>query len=313
MRHARPQATRADAARLRQELVDAAASTVSELRRQLSAEARAIAGLPICENVPQALTAYLKVLEHAVEDGEARCLALRRDAAAAADAERRARQAAAGAHEAAGAAERALQQQTRRLHALEGMRLQDVQVRGAGDACRGAAWRACGQRMQAPPPHATHCAPRPAWRPCMQEIQGAERRLALAQQELGSLRQGGGGGAACDAPRPPPAQLCAPQQHQQQQQQRPLEPAAGASGERASSQATAVEAPPGPSTDGPHASSEPPGSPEEARQGGAPAGAACAHEGAAARPPFGVDMPPLALSCEAADWRGPWDSGRWRV
>jgi len=70
----------------------------------------------------------LQVLEHSVNEGEAQCKALQRDTLAAADAERIARQALAAAHEQAGLAERALQQQTRRLHTLEGMRLQDITV-----------------------------------------------------------------------------------------------------------------------------------------------------------------------------------------
>jgi hypothetical protein len=82
------------------------------------------------------------VLEHAVQDSEARCKQLQRDVLAAADAERAARHALAAAHEQAGLAERALQQQTRRLQALEGMRLQDLQVAGRGPAAPqpGAPW-----------------------------------------------------------------------------------------------------------------------------------------------------------------------------
>jgi hypothetical protein len=68
------------------------------------------------------------VLERSVEDGEARCQQLAADTLSAAGAERAARAALAAAREGAAAAERALQQQTRRLHALEGIRLQDVQV-----------------------------------------------------------------------------------------------------------------------------------------------------------------------------------------
>lgn len=122
------QAAREDAADARQQLLAATTSTVAELRARVAAEAREIAGLPVCAGLPAPLTAYLKMLEHAVDDGEERCEALRREALLAAEAERAARRAAADAHEAAAMAERALQQQTRRLHALEGMRLQDVRV-----------------------------------------------------------------------------------------------------------------------------------------------------------------------------------------
>lgn len=63
-----------------------------------------------------------------MDDGESRCQQLQRDALSAAGSERATRQALGRAHEQAAAAERALQQQTRRLRALEGMRLQDIQV-----------------------------------------------------------------------------------------------------------------------------------------------------------------------------------------
>lgn len=60
--YAKPlQAARSELTDLRQQLVSAVSSSLGELRGQIASEARAIAGLPICENVPQALRAYIKV------------------------------------------------------------------------------------------------------------------------------------------------------------------------------------------------------------------------------------------------------------
>ncbi len=123
------QAARGECAELGRQLTARASTSQSELRAEVAAEARCIAGLPIGDAVPLAVRSYIKVLEHSVQDSEARCQSLQRDALAAANAERGARQALTAAHEQAGLAERALQQQTRRLHALEALRLQDIRVR----------------------------------------------------------------------------------------------------------------------------------------------------------------------------------------
>lgn len=144
--------------------------SLADLQEDMAAESRAVAGLALGGDVPLAVAAYIKVggaprrrctcraarlapclarvpcvrfarrthphacplqvLEASVRDTEDRCAALQRDALACADSERRARASLAAARGEAAAAERALQQQTRRLQALEGLRLQDVQVRG---------------------------------------------------------------------------------------------------------------------------------------------------------------------------------------
>lgn len=69
-----------------------------------------------------------QVLEHAIYDCEERCRSLQKEGVSAQQSVSEARQQAAVLREQQLPTERALQQQMRRVHALEGLRLQDIQV-----------------------------------------------------------------------------------------------------------------------------------------------------------------------------------------
>ncbi|KAJ9523556.1 hypothetical protein QJQ45_007273 [Haematococcus lacustris] len=146
------QGQRQDLAHLRSRLLDAQTATMTELLQVAVADVRTALAAPALDSGSLLLrqasgpaATYVRVLEHALSEGEAREAALRKAVAEAEAAEESTRQLLASSRGDLAAGQRALLQQVQRVQALEALRLTDMQ---AGLAACGSIHSASGSGQQ---------------------------------------------------------------------------------------------------------------------------------------------------------------------
>ncbi|KAJ9523840.1 hypothetical protein QJQ45_020025, partial [Haematococcus lacustris] len=129
------QGQRQDLAHLRSRLLDAQTATMTELLQVAVADVRTALAAPALDSGSLLLrqasgpaATYVRVLEHALSEGEAREAALRKAVAEAEAAEESTRQLLASSRGDLAAGQRALLQQVQRVQALEALRLSDMQA-----------------------------------------------------------------------------------------------------------------------------------------------------------------------------------------